>query len=419
MALTGTMERKGASLDKPFLKNNVFTLEALFILATVLLIFNNISFDFDLPNATEEIPGLLRPHHVAQIMLGISLYHYKALGYVSRGFLAFFLMGTSFSLAAYSVYGFNQQIVTFVYCYLIAINSSGLLKVVGYGRALYLARVVFFSVVALVLLKNVFYVGEIISAAQSGSRVLIPGLVAGGVNPEATAIALGCFLFIGSRYFTGYFFVSVALCLVYSSRGALLLCGLVILISIILNPTRSRIFILLLTIVSVVSVVYWAPQGSSIQLFIGKISDRFSDFGDDPGSQGRYLLWANVPEMLKVNPFGYGIMNAVPISEVFTGYKQPVIHMHNIFIQCVMDLGIPGLILYLYLVFSIFGGLVRLRDRNLFNAILVGYFFAGLVRFRLYDTFIFVFWGLAISVNKSGLKNMVVKRIKEKRQPLY
>jgi len=374
--------------------------ESLFVMSLLLLLFDNISFGFSLPNATEEVSGLVRPHHLFQILLSITLFQRKSVRLVSRSFNVFFLMSFFFSMVSYGFYGANNQILTFLYCFIIATNAATVAHSVGYEKALYLVRIVFISALLLVILKNMFYIGDIVFSARSGQRVWIPGLVAGGVNPEATALALGSLLFVGSRHFPLYFVTTLLLCLLYSSRGALLVCMFVILIYVFLNPSKSKVFLLALTLMSTLLLVITSPEDGIIGLLLKKITTRFSDFGDDPGSQGRYMLWSSVLELVKRNPFGYGVMNAVPMSELLTGYKQPVIHMHNIYIQCLVDLGIQGLGMYLLLVMSILWSFIKNKKGNLFNVILVGYFLTGMVRYRLYDSYIFVFWGMAIACNK-------------------
>lgn len=69
---------------------------------------------------------------------------------------------------------------------------------------------------------------------------------------------------------------------------------------------------------------------------------------------GRKDIWTRVPQMIKDNPFGYGVGNAMRVMRTqygFTSYEDVI---HNVFMQWTVDEGIIGGLWYILLVCLLF-----------------------------------------------------------------
>jgi putative inorganic carbon (HCO3(-)) transporter len=99
---------------------------------------------------------------------------------------------------------------------------------------------------------------------------------------------------------------------------------------------------------------------------------RFSAAGQDKSSITRKVYWLNGLEMAKANPiFGIGYMNWMPVYTAF--YRQSPISQqygiysvqvpHNIFIQCMAELGYTGLFVFVLMIFAT--PLINLQTRKL------------------------------------------------------
>lgn len=93
---------------------------------------------------------------------------------------------------------------------------------------------------------------------------------------------------------------------------------------------------------------------------------RFTDVGKDKTSQQRMLYWENGFEMMTDHPLnGVGFYNFIPYFEDY--YSEDMLYenaqlAHNIFIQVGSELGVVGLTIYVFILFSI--ALVAVNSRK-------------------------------------------------------
>jgi putative inorganic carbon (HCO3(-)) transporter len=111
------------------------------------------------------------------------------------------------------------------------------------------------------------------------------------------------------------------------------------------------------------------------------ISNLYSSIVD----QARLVIWINSFEIIKLVPFtGIGLGN-FPIVYKYL-FEKEFIHAHNIFLNIAIELGIPGLILFVALAFSLiyYGIIYAKRQKDPFfyavNVGLVSVVFGFLVR---------------------------------------
>lgn len=371
----------------------------LFFLTAALLILNNVSFSASLPSVGREEEGLIKPHHVAAALAFFVLMLRGRLYLPPHAVAAYFFTAVSTTFIAFLFFPFNKQVATLVYCFGLAVIGSSIVKSMGVARVLTLVRGAFLFSFLMIMMKDIFYANEIMRAVSSGARVWVPGLVAGGVNPEGSVIALGVPLFFGRRLFYPYLLAAIVLNSVYSSRGGLLTCG-GIYFALLLYRTSIKGFVQYIggSIAAILGLVFFTP-GSLKDDVVSKVLWRFANVGSDPGSLGRIELWEAFPDAFSNNVFGYGVMNAVPIIERFAGRDFPEVHMHNIYMQGLLDLGIQTFVFYLIIIGYVVRALFRDREANPLNLVLVFYFLSGAFRFKYYDTLMFLLLGASLTVS--------------------
>ncbi len=125
------------------------------------------------------------------------------------------------------------------------------------------------------------------------------------------------------------------------NRGTFLGVAAMGLSALLLLPNRIRNFFL---IGALAAIVLWAaPQ---------EFLDRFDTAGEDRTSLERLELWGNGIEMGKEHPFfGVGYQNFRIYGEYRYGTSKVA---HNALVETFAELGYSGLVLYLYLVFTIY-----------------------------------------------------------------
>lgn len=184
---------------------------------------------------------------------------------------------------------------------------------------------------------------------------------------------------------------------------------------------RERLSIRSILIALIVMVVgYWVLPDEQLE--------RFSGSGEDKTSQQRLFYWEHGIEMIQDHPWqGVGYFNFAPYyAEHYPEdmlYEQAQLP-HNIFIQIGTDTGIPGLILYLFLIYSGFKKTSEVRKLAAklptgsfyyfgltrgFDAALLGFLIAG--QFVTVGYYPFMWIHLAFVVS---MKNIVSKQFPAK-----
>lgn len=97
---------------------------------------------------------------------------------------------------------------------------------------------------------------------------------------------------------------------------------------------------------------------------------------------GRGAMWERFPQMLRDNPLGFGVGNALRVmrqSYSFTSYEDV---MHNVFMQLALDEGILGGLWFLGLCAAFLYGQRKERFRSPFAAYLLTYLILSVVQFH-------------------------------------
>ena len=281
-----------------------------------------------------------------------------------------------------------------------------------------MAGVAFFIAVTV---KNVTHVPEFIAyLTRPIGHPEVPSLAGGGLNVEATWLALSSFFMIGTVLFVPATLVAVATSTLYASRvgvliAAMVLCGAAAhawgtrwIKAPFRRPSTNKSFLYVRrfaalvfvgTIVGVVMVVVRAARQVGNVTYV---AERFSTIGEDPGSVGRLVLWRGGLRVFEENPLGVGVGNAVPMLRRVLGIDVIEDNLHNIYLQHAVETGIPGLAALLLLAAMTAWRVVRSRYRDHLLLFVAAYLVAGLIEFTGVDVIFWLAYGLQSGLASRG-----------------
>ena len=97
---------------------------------------------------------------------------------------------------------------------------------------------------------------------------------------------------------------------------------------------------------------------------------------------GRGAMWERFPQMLRDNPFGYGVGNAVRVMRQSYGFTSYEDVMHNVFMQLTLDEGVLGGLWFLGLCAAFLYSQRKERFKSPLAAFLLTYLALSLVQFH-------------------------------------
>lgn len=97
---------------------------------------------------------------------------------------------------------------------------------------------------------------------------------------------------------------------------------------------------------------------------------------------GRGAMWERFPQMLRDNPFGYGVGNAVRVMRQSYGFTSYEDVMHNVFLQLTLDEGVLGGFWFLGLCAAFLYSQRKERFKSPYAAFLLTYLVLSLVQFH-------------------------------------
>jgi len=285
-------------------------------------------------------------------------------------------------------------------------------------RACRLAGVAFAIAVTI---KNVTHVPAFIAyLARPFGHPDVPSLAGGGLNIEATWLALSSFFMIGTVLFVPVMLLAAATSALYASRVGVVIAVMAICAAVAhawgmgrINapsdrPPASRTHVYLRRIaalvlvgmsIDAVTVIVRAARQYGEATYVAQ---RFSAIGEDPGSLGRAVLWRGGVRVFEENPLGVGAGNAVPMLRRVLGVDVPEDNLHNIYLQHAVESGIPGLAALLVFTAMIARRVVRSRFRDQLLLFVAAYLVAGLIQFTGVDVMFWLAYGLQSGLASQG-----------------
>lgn len=343
----------------------------------------------------EDIASGAKPYH----LIALLLFLFAARSAPRRALLAAlcYLMALLFS----SVLNFrvDARLVNAVGFLLVFIGASG-------ARAVDMAWARRGAGIAagLILLETLFHLPLIISSAADNAegRPLYPTLLAGGINIEVSTlmILLG---WAWARYFMAVGGVSFAVFLLTQTRSvfavfpAALMARLTVPKHLRSTKRSRRPLALRLLPYAIVTALAGGLLASGI-VDLDNIAARLTNsFGDEPGSQGRILLYLVAFNASDCYLTGCGLGSAsemIAASSLADFFED---NFHNVYIQQLVEVGALGLLVYLGLFWmALRGARGRLKDVGLGLAISTT-FLMGFLQFNGYEFLTALLLGLGFS----------------------
>jgi len=351
-----------------------------------------------------------KAYHALLILAGAAMLLRGSIPRPRAELLLYFGVTISATLLAYVVYEPRVAAIKLLIALYAALIGASIGRVVGERLILRAARVAGVVFLIAVTLKNAQYVPAFISyLARPLGHPEVPSLAGGGLNLEASWLALASFFLIGTALFVPFALAAAATSALYATRAGLVIVGLAICAALahawatrkdVAESGRPRARTSLRRIATLI-LACLAVGGMRMAIHTADeygdttyVAQRFSAIGDEPGSLGRMTLWRGGLRVFAENPLGVGAGNAVPMLRRVLGVAVPEDNLHNIYLQHAVETGLPGLAALL--VFAIVAALrvVRSRFRDQLLLFVAAYLVAGVIQFTGVDVILWLVYGL-------------------------
>ncbi len=335
----------------------------LLLIQLVLLYFPGIQF-FSLTTDNGTIPASVC-YFFSLIFVPWLILHLKKLRLPHWSILGLFLLVYIIALLRLTQYGLSKSILHWafgLYLVVVVLNIGSGIEKEQWLKLLEIAACIFAASHFLYMLWNhevVMYLlrGYYTGTLQGTYGALLPSLTRGGRNLDATWLALGGFFVTGKKKA-----VYITYCILFSCFGAsrvgLVATACLILWSLIydkmyrLNRKNLKWYVIYAIVMLIILICSGlAAAGLGRFSFSSPAQDTNTSSGDIQGNEntgaeiflsGRAAMWSRAPQMLRDNPWGYGVGNALIVMRQnygFTGYEDV---MHNVFLQLTLDEGLLG-----------------------------------------------------------------------------
>lgn len=241
-------------------------------------------------------------------------------------------------------------------------------------------------VLTLVFIKLLFNYDAILSFLSNpwGGHPVIDTFFGGGVNLEASWIAMFGVFFEKNAKGNLYLSSSLLISLMYSSRTGLILSVLSIIYVYIIRPKNRDVVNRFFQILFVIFILVIA-----MQVFGSTIIERFLSIGDadEGGSSQRIKMWGYALLAFQHAPiFGVGAGNAMPHIEALTNQLFFEDNVHNYSLQVLLDFGLIGFIVFACLVAGFLHNNIMKGFTNPFAACITCYLIASFFQFAGADS---------------------------------
>lgn len=274
-------------------------------------------------------------------------------------------------------------------------------------------RIVWIALVILIAINDFSQLFRFIEYRKYGlDHPYIGTVVTGGVNLEATWVAILVLAFFNLKKRWIPFFLSLAISLLYASRVGIVANMIVLFIFVFERKAidsnhevmRRR---LILSSVALVMVVVLFKRGSEQMLSVFK---RFTQIGREAGSLGRIAMWRYIPKLIFKYPLGVGLGNSMLALKKVSPLNYVENNLHNLFLQMFVEVGIVGGIIYLLLWFYFLKNNLKKIFTNPIVGMLIAYFVLSLIQFRGGETIFFCILGAYLAQDTNlNVENSIVR----------
>ena len=294
-------------------------------------------------------------------------------------------------------FGINSLIINYIFGFYILILFCEFGKSIDYKVWISIVKKVASIIIIVIWIKNLLNINIIISFLKNPwAHPDIDTIFEGGVNLEATWIAMFAFFFVNSRYKYIYLASSFLLSAIYASRVGMVINVLVLAWFIwpILKTISIKKIIFLISLL-IFAIFFIIKTG-----VFTYVLERFIIIGEDPGSIGRLTMWQYFWDAFWRYPFGCGIGNNMKALNSVANTYMPDGNMHNIYLQNFIDIGFIGGIWYILMCLKF----IIKESKHIFSdpfvAFLMTYILICLLQFRGGDTIVFMILGIYLSEHR-------------------
>ena len=339
----------------------------------------------------------IKLYHAIALFLAPLLFRRRKLLLPPKSLLFFFLFLFGCSLINIPEYGIDP----FLFNYIFAIYS--LVLVINMGirftqkEWINIIQKVAIVMSILIWIKMAINYGAIIQffADPSGGHPVIDTFFGGGVNLEASYLAIMVPAFIGEEKKKRGYLYSIScllICVLYSSRTGIILWALGFL-TILLNEKNKKVLFSVCFLGGFAGVI--ALSKVDLTFFFS----RFTSLSKESGVVGRLRMWEYAWALFKQRSIGYGIGNSISALIQYTGKAYSENNFHNLYIQMFIDLGLIGGLYYLILVVGFCVREWKKMIRKPLQAMLLLYFGACMLQFRGAEIVIYFILGAYLQQN--------------------
>jgi len=313
----------------------------------------------------------------------------------------YFLLVFIVSLFTIPAYGLGNPLIAYIWGAFIIIVICSIGKYIEFDSIISIFQKVAVLFSMAVWIKN-FLNKEafIIFFINPNVHPIIPTLSQGGVNLEATWIALFGFFFKSKKGYI-YLFAALFLSILYASRVGIILnflhfCWLTYHIYLKNGLLSLKRLLQVSFIIFLLGAFFLTSPLATV------ILNRLAESGEtnEAGSRGRIAMWINFPSAFVNNPMGYGAGNAMKAIELIAGRNFEEVNMHNMYMQNALDFGVMGLFVYIVIVFAFLLKERKTAFSNPFAGALLGYILASFIQFGGSENLLFIFVGFYLVTSK-------------------
>lgn len=307
------------------------------------------------------------------------------------------------SICSSVFYGFSSLLFNYIFCYYVIFIFINVFKLYSLEKITDILKIGAWFVLLMLVINMVTQYKAILAFMYNswGGHPIINSIFGGGVNLDATWIVVigGIFIKSKKREFYLYWTICFIISLLLSSRTGLIGDVLLLFLYIYYNNRFVKFsFYSLLAIIFVLIVLITTSYGK-------EILNRFLSTGDSDelGSLGRLNMWKWVLNAFKNNPLGYGTGNNIKAIELVSGLSFTDGNLHNLYLQFLVDNGLFGFIIIVYLFFAFL--FKNIRKEGIFCCPIILYLLMGFLQFRGGDAIMALMFAVYINEqSKLGYK---------------
>jgi O-antigen ligase len=344
----------------------------------------------------------LKLYHCVLAVVGLGLAVRGRIARVRPEMLAYFAITLTCSFLATFAFGVQTRpIITAVIMIYAGASGATLGTMIEVNRAISALRVASTVFIVAVVLKATANIPAFITFfANPQGHPILPTFSVGGANLEATWVSLAAVFFIGSAWFLPYCALALSIALLYASRVGVIIVALALVVMTVRSIASGAIgerrrvsvsrLLAVLGVIGVLSTGAMAQYGDGLSYVVR----RFQSIGDEPGSLGRLTLWRGGADVFVRHPLGVGQGNALPALEHEIGADVPENNLHNLYLQHLVETGLPGFAVYLLFGFVTWRRFAIGRYRDPLLAYVLCYMAVSLLQFSGGDPLLWFVWGV-------------------------